>query len=491
MADLTLAVQLSGAVARAVVLEPVGDGWRVRWRGTVEGEDGRESLAVRLNEELAEAGVRPDRAALALPASPGLVYQSLRLPPLQGRELDSVAASELRREVGEETMSGLEVRAWQFGGADGPNTLAVGVPADVLEGALAFGGVLDAPVRTVTVPPLALHHGLLGLDELDTDRATGLAWVDDQFGFVAYVRGDRWILIHHFPVPPAEVGAEGVVREVKQAFTFLRSRAPEASLARMVLAGPGLEADDLPARLEAELTGTKVEAFSFPGPLDLEGMAHGTEFLRRQGDYAVALLLAVRPEASPLDFLPVSAKLPRIRRRLLRGAAVAAGAGLLAVVLHAGVAWSGLSSAGERLERLEGEMSSLTPRLERVREDRARQRSARAALHLTGMADQQAVLGPAALRRLSLAVREGVTVDSLSWSANGEGWILQVNGRATGPSASAARRRLSELLAGLESSPVFLEVRTGGQEVSRLPDGGFQVHFGVGATLMEGESDGR
>ncbi len=490
MADLTLGVQLSESTARAVALERLGDGWRVRWRGSVEGAGGREPLAGRLEEELAAAGIRPDSAALALPASPGSVYQALRLPPLQGQELDDVAGSELRREMGQDAVRGLEVRAWQYGGTGDANTLAVGVPSDVLEGALAFGGALDAPLRAVTVPPLALHHGFLELDALDAAEATGFIWVGDQFGFVAYVRGDRWILIHHFPVPPDEVGAEGIVREAKQAFTFLRSRAPEASLGRSVLAGPGLGDDDLPARLEEELAGTRVETFSFPGSLDLEGMAHGTEFLRRQGDYAVALLLAVRPEASPVDFLPVSAKLPRIRRRFLRRAAAAAGAGLLATALHAGLAWNASSSAGERLERLEGELSSLGPRLERVREERARGRSARAAFHLEGAAGQQAVLGPAALRRLSRAVGEGVTVDSLSWRAGGDGWTLRVDGRATGASASQARRRVSELLAGLGGSPVFLDVRSGDQEVTRLTGGDFQVRFGVEAVLMDGGSEG-
>lgn len=489
MGDVTLGVQLSEQGARAVALETAGGGWRLRWRARLEEAAGRASLADRVSEELAAAEVRPDTAAVALPASPGSVYQTLELPPLRGRDLSSVAGSELRREVGEDAVRGLEVRAWQFGGG-GANTLAAGVPSDVLEGALTFGETLGVPVRVVTVPPMALHHGLLGLDGLDDGGATGLTWVGERFGFVAYVRGARWILIHHFPVPPDEVGAEGVVRETKQSFTFLRSRAPDESLTRMVLAGPGLPDENLPARLAPELAGAEVETFSFPGELGLEGMAHGTEFLRRQGDYAVALLLAARPDGFPLDFLPASAKLPRLRRRFLRGAAAAAGVGLLATALHAGLAWSSLSEAGDRLDRLEGGMSSLGPRLEEVRRERTRERSDRAALHLAGLAEQQAVLGPAALRRLSRAVGDGITVDSLAWSADGDGWRLRIDGRTTGPSASRASRRVSELLSGLRASPVFLRVSAEEQEIGRLSGGAFQVRFGIEATLMEGTGGG-
>lgn len=489
MGDVKLGIQLAEEGARGAALEAVGGGWRLRWRGEVEG-GGRETLANSVARELDAAGVAPDAVALALPASPGSVYQTLQLPPLRGEELATVAENELQREMGAETVEGLEVRAWQFGGREGANTLVVGVPSDMLAGALTFGEALGVPVLSVTVPPLALHHGLLALDGLDPDRATGLTWIGDQFGFVAYVRGARWILIHHFPVPPEEVGTEGLLREVKQSFTFLRSRAPDADLDRMILAGPGLGGDDLPSRMEQELAGARVETFSFPASLDLEGMPHGTEFLRRQGDHAVALLLAARPEASPLDFLPLSAKLPRIRRRFLRGAAAAVGAGLLAAALHAGLTWSSLSSAQERLERVEEELSALGPRLERLRQERTRERSARASLHLAGLAEQQSLLGPAALRRLSRAVREGITVDSLAWDAGAGGWTLRLEGRATGASASQASRRVSEMLADLQGSPIFLDVNSGDQEISRLPEGAFQVRFGIDATLLDGSPRG-
>lgn len=490
MADATLGVQLGEDSARAVVLEPAGEGWRLLWRGTVSGASGRESLARRLGEELAEEGVEFGAASLALPASPSSVYQTLELPPLRGEELTEVARNELRREMGADAVRGLEVRAWQFGGAGRINTLAVGVPSEMVEGTLAFGRALETTLLGVTVPPLVLHRGHVEMEALEGGRATGLAHVDDQFGFVAYVLGERWVLIHHFPVPPDEVAVDGVVRETKQSFTFLRSRAPEAGLGRMVLSGPGLPEADLAARLEEELAGAEVDEFSFPAPLDLEGMAHGTEFLRRQGAYAVPLLLAARPEASPVDFLPASERLPRIKRRYLRGAAAAVGAGLLAAALHAGLAWRSASGVADRLSGLEEELASLGPRLERLRSERRTERAATAALHLRELADQQSALGPAALRRLSFAVGEGITMDSLRWRTDGDGWRMRMFGRATGGSSSEARRRLSGLLAELRSSPVFLEARAGDQQVRRLAGGAFQVRFAITARLMDGGTGG-
>lgn len=490
MGDVTLGVELSGDTARGVALEARKDGWRLRWRGSVSGAGGRRELAGRLVEELRTAGIEPEGAAVALPASPGTVFQTLELPPLKGRELAKVAEDELRREVGEDPVEELEVRAWQFGGGQGGNTLAVGVPEGALGAGLAFGRELGTALLGLTLPPLALHHALLEADALAGDRAAGIAYVGDQFGFVAYVRGGRWILIHHFPVGGDGDGSDGIVREAKQSFTFLRSRAPEARLDRVILCGPGLPTDDLPARLEAELADADVREFTFPGSLDLEGLPHAADFVRRQGRYAVPLVLAAWPGATPLDWVPASERLPRLRRRFLRGTATAVGAGLLAVAVHAGAAWLSGSGAADRLQSLEAERSRMAPRLERMDEQRRRERSAVAALHLTRLADQQATLGPAALRRLSASVAEGATVDSLSMHLGREGWLLRVDGRATGSAASEPRRRLNELVSGLQGSPVFLDVRVGEQEMSRRPGGTFLLRFQVIAGLMDGRAEG-
>lgn len=490
MGDVTLGVELSGGTARGVALEERKGGWRLRWRGAVSGGGGRRELAERLLEELEASEVEPTGVAIALPPSPGTVYQTLQLPPLEGRELATVAGSELRREVGEDSVQGLEVRAWQFGAGRGDNTLAVGVPSEVLEGALAFGRGLGCPLLGITLPPLALHHGLLGMDALPPDRTVGIAYVGDQFGFVAYVREGTWVLIHHFPVPGDEPDTDGIVRETKQSFTFLRSRAPDAKLDRVILCGPGLPTDDLPARLEEELSDVGVREFSFPGSLDLEGLPHAADFVRRQGRDAVPLLLAARPRAAPVDYVPVSERLPRLRRRFLRRAASAVGAGLLLVAAHAGLAWSSGSDALDRAQRLEAQLSELGPRLERLEEERLRERSAVAALHLADVASQQATLGPAALRRLSTSVSEGVTVDSLALTLDGDGWIMRVDGRATGTRASEPRRRLNELLSGLQGATTFLDVRVSSQEMSRLPDGTFLLRFRVAGTLLDGRAAG-
>lgn len=491
-----LALELTDGRVRGIVLGNAEGGGHLRWHGVLDG-GGAESLARRLEEELGDGLGGVDEVLVALPSSPASVYHPLRLPPLGAGEMDSVVQNELRRQVGEESVTGLVVKAWQFEGrGEGPNTLAVGVPGDVVDASVRFARSLGGPpVTRLTTPPLALHHGLRREGRIPDEGVTGLAYLGDRFGSVSYVRGDRWILVHHFPVAAASVGAdpksaEELVRDVRQSFMYLRSRSPGAELREMLLCGPGLPADDLALRAAEVLPDVHVGEFSFGGELDLEGVPHAGDFLSGQSAYAVPLLLAAYGQDLPLDFLPSSFRVPVVRRRLARRSGIAAAVGSAVVLAYAAAGWWTGETRESVGERLSGELAELRPRIEAVRRAERLQRELRAGRHLMEVGAQQHLLTPVALRELAAAAGEGVELDSVSLSLETDGYRLDAWGVAHAGTAAGARRALGAFQSALRASPVFLRVEVPEQHMEREGQGRFSVRFFARGTLLRAGSGG-
>lgn len=478
-----LGVELGEGTARAAVLEAGSQGFHLRWYATF-GFDDEEELASEIRESLAGAGLDPDSMAVALPPVPGTMYRPLQLPPLKGEELVQVAEGELRREVGQEDLRGLTVRAWQYGGesGEGVETLAVGVPGPVVEGASRLVRSLGIDALVVSPPVSALHHGLLAAGDLDEEGLTGLAYLGDRYGFVAYVRGKEWILAHQFPTGDADVDA--LLRELRQSFVFLRSRAPGAEVTDLVLCGPALPRGDFPASVEDAVTAAQIREYVFPEALKTEGIAHAGDFLRLQSRYVLPLTLAAHGEAVRLDFLPPSAHLPRIRRRLVRRAVTAGAAGLLLAAAHAGVLWWQGERARGELASAQARLADLRPRVERLEGEERLRREATAVVHLASLSEQQRVLGAAALRGLSLATGDGLRVDSLQWDMGPGGLLLRVVGTAGGGNASTARFRLDTFLRNLRETPAFRSAEVVDQEIREVGEGRFEVNFAVRASLL-------
>lgn len=481
-----LGLELSPNGARAVLMET--DAGRMRWHGAVEAPGSPARLASALAEAAEGRLAEADEVAVALASSPAAVYQPLRLPPLTGDELREVAENELRRETGAEGLESLTVRAWRFGedAGDAPNTLAVGVPESEIGDGLALVDELEIAPVSLTTPAVALHRGLSAAGRVPSGSVTGIAHLGDQFGFVVYVEGDAWILLHHFPVTEGGGRADAgeLMREVKQSFVFLRSRAPGASLRSFLLSGPGLPGDDLALRVEESIPDVEVRSFAFEGHLDMEGVPYAGAFLEQQPAYAVPLLLAAGGTRLPVDFLPISYRLPRARREALRGGAVAGAVGAALVAAHAGLAWAGAAGAADREERAEAQLERLRPRVERMQRQERLRAEATATGHLVALSRQQRLLTPAALRELSRRVPDAVVVDSLVAGSPSSEYALTLRGRSTGSTASAARESLNRWLAGLRGSPLFLEAAVRRQQMERTSDGEFRVNFTLEARLL-------
>lgn len=486
-----LAIELLSGGARVVALESRRkEGHALVGYATVRDAEGPEELAEQLMQAASTADVKMEEAVLTLPLSLGAVYQTFELPVLKPEELRAVAERELEREIGEEARE-LEIRTWQYGeeAAGSPNTLVVGMPEDIVEIGHRFTDAVDIPVVHMSTTPTALYHGLWTAGELAEDSVTSLVYAGDESGFALYAHGKEWILLHPFPVPyedeltePGEK-ASALVREVRQSFMYLRRRVPGAPLETCILAGPGLPAEDLTTRLQDVLPGAEVRNFTFPGRLELEGLASTGDFLDRQAAYAVPLLLSADPQRLPIDYLPLQARLPRVRERMVRDLVTAGTAGVLLVAGGWWLADDQLSRARDRQVTARAQLKEVEPQFARLQAARRLQGWINAAEQFRDLSGQQLVLGADLLPELSVAVTEAVTLDSLRWSLGASGLQVEMTGRAEAGSSGDVQTAFGEFLAGLRNSPLFL-APTAEQRTEQGPTGDYVLRFTVRSPLM-------
>lgn len=481
---MQLAAEYQHGQVRALAAERVGDELAVRWHGTVREGEGPEARAEALAERLRSEGLEPDEVAVGLRVSPGLVIRGLELPPLDRSEVDQVVRDELRRISGE-GMGEVDVRGWQFRPEPdaGPNVLAVGAPSSDVEEGLTFGRSLPGRLRLVAPTPVALHHGLLAAGLVPEDRLHGFLYLADDFGFVGYGRGPAWVSSHVFPLDEDEAGAsDRVVKELKRSLIGLRSRDEAGRPSGLILAGT-LPGEDLGLRLEEELPEADIREFGLEETLRLDGVAHPGRFLSRQALYAVPLLLASFRESVQINYVPRSARIPDLKRSLLRSVGAAAGTGLLLAALHWGWARWRTSSLRQEVSQVRSRIERLEPRFERMQaQERLR---SRLSVHrgFRELSSQQIPLVEASLRSLSRAVADGVGVDSLSIRQGPDVLALDLVGSATARVSSQARARFDRFVARLRGSPAFAQISVARQDLGREPDGTLAVRYRIRAAL--------
>lgn len=479
-----LAAEYQRDEVRALAAERVGDELAVRWHGTVREGDGPEERAEAVAAAVRTEGLEPETVSVALPVSPGMVVRGLELPPLDRSEVDQVARDELRRISGE-GIDEVDVRGWQYRSEPdrGPNVLAVGVPATDVEEGLAFGRSLPGRLRLVSPTPVVLQQGLLAADLAPGDRLSGFLYLARDFGFVGYTRGPAWVSSHVFPLGGQEgEEADRVVKEMKRSLIGLRSREDAGRPSSVILAGQ-LPQDDLALQLGDELPEADIREFTLEETLRLDGIPHPGRFLSRQSRYAIPLLLARHGEEFTINYVPRSARLPEMRADLLRSVGAAVGAGLLLVGLHWGWTRWQASSLEQRTSELRSELQQLEPRFAHIREEKETRARLSVYRGLREMTARQMPLVEEALRSLSRAVTEGVSVDSLVVRQGTAVLSMELGGAATANTSSLARSRFDQFVARMRGSPVFASVAVPRQELGRRPDGTLAVTFRVRAAL--------
>lgn len=498
MSSVRVGAEMFEGGVRAVAAEQKRDGWHIRWYGTLRGEGEAAERGRELGDRLRKAGIHVDEMYVALPTTPGAIFSALELPPLSASELRSVAETELRRERKLEPERELSAGAWQYGGAAGgtANTLAAVLPPSLVDDGLSFARTLDAPLRVLAPSVAVVHQTLLAAEEIPEAGATALVHLGERFGTVVYVRGPRWLSSQVFPLPgPGEApDAESVVREIRRSYMGFRSQASGLELNTLVLAGPQMPEEDLALKLQEELPEARIELFGLRERLRLEGLPSAGDFLRRQIEYAVPLLLVTRGEEVKLDFRPPSFRIPELKGDLLRRLGVAAGAAGLAVLLHWGWVDYRKGEAREGAAETRDELARIEPKLASLRQ--AEEMENRLALYrgARDLSRQQPELAAGALRALSLAAGDRVGVDSLSLQQGGAGLQLVFDGSAYGESPSTARRAFDRFLFDLRRSPIFTDAAVARQElVEEGADGTpFTVQFRVRAAVSGTvEAEGR
>lgn len=483
---MRLAAEYQQDRVRALAAERLDGELAVRWHGTIEEGEGPEDRAGAVAERLGAAGIDPDDVAVGIRVSPGLVVRGLELPPLSRSEVDQVVRDELRRVSGE-GMGEMEVRGWQFRSdpGRGPNVLAVGVPSVDVEEALEFGRRLPGSLRTVIPTPVALHHGMMAAGLASEDRLHGFIYLADDFGFVGYGRGPAWVSSHVFPLSgDGDAASDSVLKEVKRSLIGLRSREDGGGgrPSSLFLAGK-LPGEDLALRLQEELPEADIGEFGLEETLRLDGVPHSGRFLSRQALYAVPLVLAAFGDSARINYVPRSARLPDLKRSLLRSAGAAAGAGLLLAALHWGWARWQTSGVLDRASGLRSEIERLEPQFARMQQQA--ELSSRLSVYrgFRDLSSRQLPLVEESLRSLSRAVSDGVGVDSLSVRQGSEVLGMEVVGSATGRTSSQARSRFDRLVARLRGSPVFERISVARQDLGRQPDGTLAVRYRIRASL--------